>query len=412
MPTFSYSGQLRSTNAISGTLDATTAEAAMAELQAAGIRVTSIAPAAAMVPVRPLSRDDFLYFNQQLASLAETGVALDKGLRILAKDLRRGRLRRAVEDIADDLERGIPLADAVDRRANLFPPLYAEILKSGVENNRLGTTLCNLNTHLLVMQDSRRMFWESVTYPLIVLILGFAVLSVFMVYVVPQQEELVFGVEGTLVGSFGHRATPPLAVPAPTQVLFDVAHHWGEVMKVAGGAVVGLLVLAYLLKLFPVGRRIREGVVSAIPGFRGVHKASLLAQFSQAAALGASAGHDLPRVLRLASGATGNHELIGEAEQLSKQIEGGMMPGTTGGGRIIPAIFGHIAQFAGCRGQLAPALAEMARAYEAIARHRMTMLRVVLAPILILLLAFVLGFAISAMFLPLVSVINGLTSSD
>ena len=53
MPVFAYSGQLRSTNAISGTLEAENAEAAMAELQSVGVRVTSLAPTAAMLPARP-----------------------------------------------------------------------------------------------------------------------------------------------------------------------------------------------------------------------------------------------------------------------------------------------------------------------------------------------------------------------
>ncbi len=143
MPAFEYSGQLQSGSAISGTIEADRAEDATAQLHAMGIRVTAIAAARAMRTIRPLSREDLQYFNQQLASLAETGVALDQGLRILAGDLHRGRLRRVIEELADDLDRGVPLEDAIDRRAGLFPPLYAQIIKSGVENNQLGSTLCN-----------------------------------------------------------------------------------------------------------------------------------------------------------------------------------------------------------------------------------------------------------------------------
>jgi type IV pilus assembly protein PilC len=410
MPVFAYSGQLRSTNAISGTLEAENAEAAMAELQAVGIRVTSLAPTAAILPTRPLSRDDFLYFNQQLASLAETGVALDKGLRILAKDLRRGRLRKAVEEMAADLERGTPLSEAIDRRANLFPPLYAEILKSGVENNRLGTTLCNLNTHLLVMQDARRLFWESAIYPIIVAVLGFVVLSIFMVYVVPQQEELVVGFIGTQFWNFRAGTESEFTMPPLTQTLFAASHHWAMCSAILAGAVVGLLLVLYLLKLFPAGRRVREVLFSLVPGFYGVYKASLLSRFGQAAALGASAGHDLPRVLRLAAGATGHRGLVREAELLSGQIETGAPPSTAGSGTsLIPAIFCYTAQVAGRRGQLASALAEMARAYDSIARHRMVMLRMILTPIMLILVALLLGTGITAMFYPLVALINSLT---
>lgn len=409
MPTFTYVGQLRSSNAIGGTLEATSAEAAMAELQTSGIQVTSLAPAASLPPARPLSRDDLLYFNQQLAGLTESGMALDQGLRIVAKDLRRGRLRRAIEEIAEDLDRGTLIEEAVNRRANLFPPLYGEILKSGVDSNRLGSTLCNLNTHLLLMRDSRRLFWESAIYPIIVLIVSFVVLSIFMVYVVPQQEELVLGFEGTEYYGGQDWSPQSLAIPPATLLLFKAAHHWPFCVMVIGGTVAGIILLLYLLKLFPAGRRIREMLISLIPGFFGVYKASLLSRFSQAAALGASAGHDLPRVLRLAAGATGHRRLIREAEYLSSQIEAGVSPDTSIGTGLIPAIFRYTAQVAGRRGQLAAALAEMARAYDVIARHRMVMLRMILTPALIILVAILLGFVITAMFLPLIMVINKMT---
>lgn len=416
MPTFHYAGQLRSGQAISGTVEADHTDAAMTDLRAAGIQVASLSPAAAMLPARPLSRDDLMYFNQQLAALAETGVALDQGLRILARDLRRGRLRKAVEDIAADLESGTPIDEAVRRRASLFPPLYGEILKSGVENNRLGTTLCNLSTHLSVMQESRRLFWESATYPIIIVAIGFVVLTLFMLYVVPQQAELVLGFMGLEYWDppsgfgFSDDGFQEYDIPAATRWLFTAARYWPTCAMAIGGAVAGVLVLLHSLKLFPFGRRLREVLFSCLPGFYGVFKASLLARFSQAAALGASSGHDLPHVLRLAAGATGHRGLIGEADRLGSAIEAGTPLDVAPRTALIPAIFSYAAQVAGRRGQLAAALAEMARMYDAIARHRMIMLRAILTPILIIITALLLGFGIAAAFYPLTSIIKSLTA--
>ena len=407
MPAYTYAGQLRSNNAISGTIEADTAEAAMIELQTAGIRVTSVSPAAAMSPARPLSRDDFLYFNQQLASLAESGIALDKGLRIVAKDLRRGRLRKAVEDIAADLERGTPMEEAVNRRAGLFPPLYGEILKSGVENHRLGTTLCNLSTHLLVMQDSRRLFWQSATYPIIVGVVGFVVLSIFMLFVVPEQEQFVQGFLNLEMWNYAANSDEFFTLPTLTRYLFIASHHWSGFIYAVVGGIAAIIALLGLLKLFPGGRHARQILFSFVPGVYGVYKASLLARFSQAAALSASAGHDLPRVLRLAAGATGHQDLMSEADRLGKQIEAGSPPSPTEEGTgLIPALFSYTARIAGRRGQLAAALTEMARSYEAIAKHRLMMLRMILTPLLLIVTGVVLALGIAAMFSPLSTLVD------
>src|SRR5438105_15082981 len=68
MPTFEYMGQLRSGQAISGTIEAEAIEQARGQLDAMGIGVTSMAAAPRMRVPRPLSREDIIFFNQQLAS--------------------------------------------------------------------------------------------------------------------------------------------------------------------------------------------------------------------------------------------------------------------------------------------------------------------------------------------------------
>src|SRR5262245_36280270 len=121
MPIYEYTGQLRSGQAISGTLEADAIENARGQLEGMGVQVASVAQAERLRVPRALSRDDILFFNQQLASMASSGIALDQGLRVLAKDMRRGRLRRVVEQLADELDRGVPLERAVEKRASDFP---------------------------------------------------------------------------------------------------------------------------------------------------------------------------------------------------------------------------------------------------------------------------------------------------
>jgi type IV pilus assembly protein PilC len=410
MAIIEYEGQLASGNAISGSLEAADPEDAKEKLESMGIRVTTVAGSPRMQAVRPLSREDLLFFNQQLASLSQTGIALDEGLGILAKDLRRGRLRRVVAELADDIKRGIPLEDAIERRQGLFPPLYAEVLRTGVKNNQLGSTLCNLSAHMSMMQATRRVFWESAVYPIIILLVGFGVLTLFMTVVVPEYKLLVADVASFGWWDWNTGWMYNVELPLPTRMVFAASSHWPAILSTVGIVSLSLLLVFGGLRLFNVGKRLREILIMVVPGVWGVYLASLLARFSRAAALSAAAGHDLPVVLRLAAGATGHTGLVRDAEELSRRIEAGR-PATEASKNagLIPAILGYTAQVAGRRGRLASALAEMARSYDALARHRMAMLRHFLTPCLILLTAALLGLGILGIFGPLIGIINYMT---
>src|ERR1700761_4156135 len=106
--TFLYEGIAPTGQAIAGSIDGADAQSVQQQLESLGVKLTRLV-AAVRPRLRPLGTDDFLAFNQELASLAEAGLPVEQGLRLIAQDLRTGRLAGAVRALADDLERGVPL---------------------------------------------------------------------------------------------------------------------------------------------------------------------------------------------------------------------------------------------------------------------------------------------------------------
>src|SRR5262245_5074354 len=91
--TFAYQAQTPDGLRMSGTIDALDVGSASRRLTELGLRISEIAPAAAPAPrPRALRATDFAAFNQQLAHLAKAGLPLEHGLRLIAADLRSGRL--------------------------------------------------------------------------------------------------------------------------------------------------------------------------------------------------------------------------------------------------------------------------------------------------------------------------------
>lgn len=406
MQVFEYTGQLPQGTAITGTLEAADIDDARRHLADLTIHVSSLTQATRIRPRRPLSREDLQFFNQQLAALADNKIALDEGLRAIARDLRRGRLKATIEKLAADLEAGVPLDEAVEKQAGRFPPLFANVLKAGSENNNLGATLLNLNNHLGLLESTRRIVLESLTYPLIVLALFAVLVTMFLVYIVPGFESLVSETVVDYGSDFGSSAT----LPGPTRLLFEVSQAWPAILiSIAGGLIV-FVVLWKILQMFPAGRRLRGRLMAFVPGLSAAYRASLVARFTNAAALGARSGQPLPSLLRSAAGATGNGQMSSDAERIAQRIEAGELPEQTAiRTQTIPSMVTYAIQIAGGRGELAETLGDLAHHYEAMARHKMTMVRILIGPLAIILIAVCIGIAAFALVLPIIQVIQSIT---
>jgi len=415
MALYEYAGQLTTGAAITGELEAASPDDALKALMGTQVHITQLAATPAMRSVRPLSHDDVLFFNEQLASLAKSGIALDVGLRLLAKDLRRGRLRTVTAHLASELERGVPLESALAAQRGQFPPLYADVLKAGSKSGQLGETLLNLSTHLKLMDAGRRLFWEATVYPLVIMALGFCVLSFFMWVIVPGFGSIYEDFDHNM-GGFdpltGQAISPYEYLPTLTQWLLRLSDHWSTIALVTFGLTACIAIAWCMMGLSDIGRAARESILGWLPGVGAIRQRSLMARFAQAASLGARSGQDLPLLLRTASAATGSPLLTRDADALARRVESGATPLEAAlPCRMIPPIFGYTVAVAGARGQLAIALSDMSRAYDQLARHRLYMVKMILTPLLILLTSVVIGLGSIAMLQPLVSLLSNLTGN-
>ena len=123
MPIFKYNALTQSGRTMTGSLEASDYDQAAQLLQEMQLTVSEITESKQKPPKTPIARSEFLLFNQQLASIAKAGIPLEKGLRQLAGDMASSKMRKLVNEIADELENGISIETAIEKRQKLFPPL-------------------------------------------------------------------------------------------------------------------------------------------------------------------------------------------------------------------------------------------------------------------------------------------------
>ena len=381
---------------ISGTIEAADSDEALKRLLAMHLSNIELGKAKSPPKHRPISSDDFIFFNEQLASLASTGLCLDTGLRQLGRDIRSPRLRRVLEETAADLERGLPLDQALEKRAGQMPALYGRVVRAGVESGQLPGTLLNLSHHLRLIAETRRLVAEALAYPAVVLILAVGMVTAVMLLLVPQFAEIFVDFDTQL--------------PTLTLLIVESAQHLPQMLYVLG-AVILLIALGWLLlRLYPYGRVIRERLVLGIPALGSVLRNSIRARFLRGMAFAVSSGIPLPEALRLSADTTASPGASAEAGQIATRIEQGesayaACQHTT----VIPAMFGYVVVVNTDRNNLEDGLLQLSTAYESRAVHSQSLLRAWLAPLAVLAVGSVIGVCILALFLPLVSLLQSVT---
>src|SRR5262245_59110184 len=140
------------------------------------IMATQPAPKSTPLTSAPLSADDLITLNEEIASMARAGLPLDQGLAVLAREMHSGRLRSVTQQLAADLRAGHTLPEALKRQEGRVPGYYAALLAAGIRAGKLSDVLRTLTMHARSVADFRASIFSALLYPTMVLILGAALI--------------------------------------------------------------------------------------------------------------------------------------------------------------------------------------------------------------------------------------------
>ena len=126
MATFQYNALTSAGRLMTGTIEAGTQQEASETLEKMQLSVNSVETARPEKPKTAIGRNEFLLFNQQLAAITKAGIPLERGLRELAADVGSRSMRKLIDDIAGELEAGVSIDEAFEKRQKRFPLSTAE----------------------------------------------------------------------------------------------------------------------------------------------------------------------------------------------------------------------------------------------------------------------------------------------
>jgi type IV pilus assembly protein PilC len=305
-------------------------------------------------------------------------------------------MRKLVTDIGDDLEGGQSIEKAFEKRQKHFPPLYGRILKAGVETGRLSQMLTNLNRHIEMSNQTRKVIFEAMAYPAVVFVMAAIVITFVYLLIVPPFTEVLREMTGG-------------DLPALTLLMFSIAKNIVPFWAGIGILVGGVIILNMLLSAVSAGRRFKESLLLNIPIIGKLHHSSILAKMAESMAVMIAAGSDMPNCLRLSAEASGSEKLIYETEFLAGQIEKGtniMQAGQFC--RIIPKLFLYSVQLGSQRNELEDNLHSLSEMYVEQVRCSQARLQATLLPLMLIFVGGFIGITVLSLFLPMIKIVTSL----
>lgn len=196
MAQFKYEGRDRSGRKKAGVITAVSRREAAAKLREKGIRPLALAEVPPSIWNKEISfgravkLQHFVIFLRQFATLVRAGVTIVDSIRILAEQTESKPLAKTLLDIEQSLRSGNPLSAAAANHPRVFPPLFVNMVRAGEASGTLDETLDRLADHFEKMHRTRQKIASALAYPAAVAIIATAVVIFLLVAVVPTFVEM------------------------------------------------------------------------------------------------------------------------------------------------------------------------------------------------------------------------------
>lgn len=405
MPTFSYHALDRSGKEIHGDIDAAREELVIERLRALGYFPTAIAPARTtsanlnleelpgirqllkLISRGKVNREQLTMCTRQLATLIGAGLPLMRSLEILQRQTTSANLKEALAGIAQDLENGAMLSEAMGKYPRIFNRLYLNMIHAGEVSGSLEQVLDRLAIFAEKSADVSAKVKTALFYPTVVIVIAAVIVGVILVLVVPAFQAI-----------FNELNAP---LPVMTQVLITCSDVLLHRMHYAFGALV-MGVAGYRgLRRCAWGRFLTDWFCLKLPVLGNLFQKSSVARFARTFATLLDTGVPLLQALTIVRDTTGNELMARAVQDLHDAVrEGETIANPLKQSPIFPPMVVDMVAVGEETGAIDTMLLKVAEAYEREVDHIVDRLSKLIEPVLMLVLGGIIGFIVVALYLP------------
>lgn len=358
------------------------------------------------ISIGGVSQKQLTLFTRQLSTLQDAGLPLLRSLQILETQQKPGKLKSILSQVCEDVEAGTTLSDAMAKHPKAFDRLYCKMVNAGEIGGVLDIILQRLAMFMEKAQRLRRRIIGAMIYPVVVICVAVLIVTGIMVFVIPKFQEIFADFE--------------VAIPALTLWLVDTSawiagtRSTDQVIPGWVWIIFGPFMVFFFFKLIRKtgpGRAVTDIVRIRMPLIGNLIRKTSVARFTRTLGTLISAGVPILEAIMITRDTSGNYVYEKALTKVHDSIrEGETFAAPLRESKVCDSIVVNMIDVGEETGDLDVMLMKIADNYEEEVDVAVQSLLSLLEPLLVVVLGGIIGTIVLALFLPLVAMIDSVSS--
>lgn len=338
---------------------------------------------------RRITDKDIALFTRQLATMMRSGVPLLQAFDIGIKGATNPTLARMLNDIRNDVASGSNLSAAFAKHPVQFDRLFCNLVAAGEQAGILDDLLERLAVYKEKILAIKSKIKSAMFYPMAVVVVASLVISVMMLFVIPEFKKVFEGFGADL--------------PAPTLIVMGMSDFFVEWWYLIFGILIGsVLLTAYLYKRSPRMQNLLDRAILKVPVIGDIVLKATVARWSRTLSTMFAAGVPLVEALDSVGGAAGNQVFLQATNEIQTEISTGTsLTVAMQNADVFPVMVVQMVSIGEESGELDAMLGKVADFYEQEVDDAVAGLSQLLEPMIMVFLGVVIGGLVVAMYLPI-----------
>lgn len=381
-----------------GTMEAASEEAAVTRLKNDGSIVLEIKETADIANAswnitigNPVKKKDITIFCKQFHSILTAGVTVIDGLRMVQDQTENKYLRTALYNVMVSVEKGDSLADAMEMENKIFPSLLIHMVAAGEATGNLEVAFDRICQQFDKDMKLASMVRSAMIYPIVVLVVAVGVIIILMTTVIPnfQQSFQSMGEE----------------LPKLTQMVIAVSDFMVNHIVLVLGTILFLIFFISFGRRTEPGKQLTSRLTLKIPMLRNFSVKNAAAKFSLTMSTLIASGVPLVEALEIVGNVIENRVIRKAVKDCREEVMQGIpMSEPLEASRIFPPMVSHMLKIGEETGTTEQMLDKVAEYYESEVEEATKNLTTALEPVIIIVLAVIVGGVVGAVMMPMLSI--------
>ena len=349
---------------------------------------------------KKIKSGELSFMLTQLSTYLKAGIPLVDGVRILAKQETKPVKKQVYEKIVYDLVAGEKLSTALENQSDTFPRLLINMVKTSELTGDLPTILDEMSEYYKEIYQTKKQMMSALTYPIIVLVVAFAVIIFCLVWVVPSFVKMYAETESSLPG-----------ITVFTMKLSDFfSHYYVMIIAIIALIIIGFATAYQNIKSF---RRGVQVAVMKTPVIGKIVIYSEVSMFTRTFAQLLNHSVQITDSMAILSKIS-NNEIYKEiiANTLDTLSKGGKISESFKGHWAFPVVAYEMLVTGESTGRLGDMMEKVADHYDNLHKNSINTIKSLLEPITIILLAAGVGFILLSIIIPMFDIYGAVGSIE